>query len=257
MIRSPAFASHQSGLSLIELMVAVVLSSVLLLGVVEVFNNSSRTDRTGAALADLQDDARVAMEFLKRDIRRSGYLGCADPQTGVSGNNFDFPEDGISTATANSITLNYAAPAFATVGPSATASTGTSKKYLLTDCQSVALFDGELEGTDKVRSKNDANDNSITGYPATSNLHEFLTAAYSISGTELRRNSDALIGNVSALSFSYGITDDTGLTTWFSTLSGAQLGDISQVIINMTLTSTTDSAISKNFTTTVQLRNHL
>jgi type IV pilus assembly protein PilW len=254
--RSFTIAKYQLGLSLIELMVAVVLSSLLLLGVVELFANTSRTDRSGAALADMQDDARVAMEFLKRDMRRAGYIGCADPQTGVSGNDFDFPEDGVSLATANSITLNYAAPNFAVMGPSATTASGTTKKYLLTDCQSVALFDGEINGG-SVRSAKDGNDNSISGFPSDSHVHELSSITYSLNGDELRRSTDALIGNVSALAFSYGITDAGGTTTWSNSVATSALPDISQVKISLTLTGNTDAAISKTFTTIVQLRNRL
>jgi type IV pilus assembly protein PilW len=236
-------------------MIAVLITTVLMLGVLELYSNTSITDRSSAALADMQDDARVAMEFIKRDIRRAGYLGCADPQTGVSGNGFDFPEDGISQATASSISINYAAPSFAVVDPSSTAASGSTKKYLLTDCQSVALFDGEIDGT-TAKSAKDADDNSISGFPADSHLHEMTAITYNVNGTELRRGTDSLIGNVTALSFSYGVTDASG-TTWTNSVGAASLSDINQVKIDLTLIGSSDNAISRTFTSIVQLRNRL
>ena len=57
----------QAGLSLIELMVAILISSLLLLGVLELYLNSSRADRTSNQLARIQENGRLVMELISRE----------------------------------------------------------------------------------------------------------------------------------------------------------------------------------------------
>ncbi|HHJ80722.1 MAG TPA: hypothetical protein ENJ65_03720 [Candidatus Tenderia electrophaga] len=66
----------QHGLSLIELMIAVALSIVLTLGVIQIFMSSKQTSRVQNSLARLQESARFALDLLAHDIRMAGQLGC-------------------------------------------------------------------------------------------------------------------------------------------------------------------------------------
>ncbi|MGI0117280.1 PilW family protein [Zooshikella sp. RANM57] len=63
----------QSGLSLIELMIALVLGLLLLAGVLQVFLGSSQTYRLTGDLARAQENGRFALDMLTRDIRMAGY----------------------------------------------------------------------------------------------------------------------------------------------------------------------------------------
>ena len=67
---------RQRGLSLIELMIALLLGSLLTLGVVNVFIANQESTRVQNALSRLQQYGRVAVEFLNKDVRRAGYQGC-------------------------------------------------------------------------------------------------------------------------------------------------------------------------------------
>lgn len=69
------FAKRQSGLSLIELMIAITLSLLLIAGVLQIFLSSKQTYSTNTALARVQESGRFAMEFLTQDIRNIGYKG--------------------------------------------------------------------------------------------------------------------------------------------------------------------------------------
>ena len=53
----------QQGLSLVELMIALLLSSLLILGVMTLYLDSDRTARTSQALARLQDSGRIAVSY--------------------------------------------------------------------------------------------------------------------------------------------------------------------------------------------------
>lgn len=68
-------AARQTGLSLIELMIAITLSSLLMLGVVQIFLSSKATYTSNQALSAIQESGRFAIELLARDIRNTGYKG--------------------------------------------------------------------------------------------------------------------------------------------------------------------------------------
>jgi type IV pilus assembly protein PilW len=69
------FYARQKGLSLVELMVALSLSTFLMLGVMQVFLSSKQTYITNAALSRVQENGRFALDFLSFDIRNAGYKG--------------------------------------------------------------------------------------------------------------------------------------------------------------------------------------
>lgn len=71
----PMSFQRQRGLSLVELMVAMALSLLLMLGVIQIFLSSKQTYSTNSALSRVQESGRFAMEFLTQDIRNTGYKG--------------------------------------------------------------------------------------------------------------------------------------------------------------------------------------
>jgi len=66
----------QKGLTLIELMIAIVVGLILVAGVIQVFVANKQTYRITDAQSRLQDNARFALEILTRDIRSAGFSGC-------------------------------------------------------------------------------------------------------------------------------------------------------------------------------------
>lgn len=72
----PAALASQRGLSLIELMVALVLSLLLMLGLVEIFGSTRAAFGASSGLARAQENSRFALDFLRRDTRMAGHLGC-------------------------------------------------------------------------------------------------------------------------------------------------------------------------------------
>lgn len=67
---------RQSGLSLVELMIALALGLVLTLGVTQVFLGSNKTYRTNDAIGFLQENLRFSMSRISREARMAGYYGC-------------------------------------------------------------------------------------------------------------------------------------------------------------------------------------
>lgn len=69
----------QQGLSMVELMVTLLISSLLMLGVFEIFLSSNQNNRYAHANARVQENGRLALDILTRNLRMAGYQGCIDP----------------------------------------------------------------------------------------------------------------------------------------------------------------------------------
>lgn len=78
--RQTVVRGRARGLSLIELMVAILLSSILVLGLVEVFAASRSAYQLSQGVARAQENSRFAMDFLLRDLRMVGHTGCVNDQ---------------------------------------------------------------------------------------------------------------------------------------------------------------------------------
>ncbi|MGI9331790.1 MAG: PilW family protein [Gammaproteobacteria bacterium] len=73
---TPRVRLVRSGLSLVELMVALVIGSILMIGVITLFVSSRANYRFNTELSQAQDTARFAMDTLLADLRMAGYFGC-------------------------------------------------------------------------------------------------------------------------------------------------------------------------------------
>jgi type IV pilus assembly protein PilW len=63
------------GMSLIELMIALLISAVIIFGATTVYNQSRRTYGESESVARLQETARYAMSIIEPDVRMSNYFG--------------------------------------------------------------------------------------------------------------------------------------------------------------------------------------
>lgn len=87
----------QRGLSLVELMIAMALSLLLMLGVTQVFLASKNSYVTNGALAELQENARFAMDAMAFDLRNLGFKGaCLSSFDNASGSDSQIYSLGIS-----------------------------------------------------------------------------------------------------------------------------------------------------------------
>nr|WP_083838883.1 PilW family protein [Ectothiorhodospira sp. PHS-1] len=67
--------SHQHGLTLVEMMVAITLSLILTAGMVHIFTGSSQTYRLNEAVSRVQENGRFAIDQLTWDLRQAGFRG--------------------------------------------------------------------------------------------------------------------------------------------------------------------------------------
>ncbi|MGB5511339.1 MAG: PilW family protein [Woeseiaceae bacterium] len=69
--------SRQSGVTLIELMIAMLIGAFLVGGILQIFAAARQTYRVHDATSRMQESGRMALEVLARDIRMADFWGCA------------------------------------------------------------------------------------------------------------------------------------------------------------------------------------
>jgi len=76
-----ALKSTQAGLTLLELMIALALSSFLLLGVFQIFKANITSSHLQTGYSRVQENGRMGIELISRDIRMADSRGCVTATT--------------------------------------------------------------------------------------------------------------------------------------------------------------------------------
>ena len=88
-MNAPARSSVRSaaGFSLVEIMVAMLVSLFLLAGVFQLYLGNQQTSRLGSGVGDLQQTGQFALDELAGNLRMAAFQGCADANAvGVTAN---------------------------------------------------------------------------------------------------------------------------------------------------------------------------
>ena len=67
---------RQRGVTLVELMIALVIGLLVTVAMLKVYVDASRMYRFNEGLARVQENGRFALEFIRRDARVAGFWGC-------------------------------------------------------------------------------------------------------------------------------------------------------------------------------------
>lgn len=86
----------QSGLSLVEIMVALVISVFLLGGIIQVYMGNKASYRFSDASSRIQENGRFALDAITTDVRLAGFFGCVNTRQ-----NADLIQNHLNTASAN------------------------------------------------------------------------------------------------------------------------------------------------------------
>jgi len=195
-------APDNSGFTLVELMITLVISTILMASVYTVFLAQQRSATAQQDLAIIQQDLRAAMQILTRDIRMAGF----DP---TSTKNFGFvrtdtfTNEGALTENVNTTNLGLA-------------------------CTSDLDGDGVLDTTAE-----DVDGNGTT------DLREIEQVAYRFNAAtnQLQRYSTTtgatewqdVADNIEAIEFWYQLSD----TTWTLAPTAAQIANIRSVRVSI------------------------
>lgn len=175
----------QRGVGMIEVMVAMVLGAMVVIGVIQVFTANRLTFRMQDGMAITQEGGTFAVDFISRDVLRGGLRMTDAPGTGLNEFSFDW------TATADGV-----------AGANDTLAVVYSPDNVLTDGDDVALCTGDTV-TDPARIRNrywvsDANELMCQG-------DNYTGGAYVPVGT-----AQALVSNVESFQVLFGV--DTRVT---------------------------------------------
>lgn len=86
MVMQKSTARKQKGLSLVEIMIAMLLGLFLTGGIMQIFASSRMTYKVHEATSRMQETGRMAIEVLARDIRMADFWGCASDLGNVVNN---------------------------------------------------------------------------------------------------------------------------------------------------------------------------
>jgi len=82
------FAQRQTGLSLIELMVALAIGSFLMIGAIQIYNQSREAFVINESIARVQETAQFAMDTIEADIRMASNWGRSSRGLAIEGRSF-------------------------------------------------------------------------------------------------------------------------------------------------------------------------
>ena len=83
--RFASVPGRAAGLTLVELLVAMTIGLVLIVGATQVYVDSHAAYAVNETTARLQENARYAMSVLEPDLRMSGYWGLTNVSDGIGG----------------------------------------------------------------------------------------------------------------------------------------------------------------------------
>jgi prepilin-type N-terminal cleavage/methylation domain-containing protein len=126
---------ENKGVTLIELMVALVISAVLVAGTYSIFISQQRTYIAQDQIVAAQQDGRAALTIMAKDIRMAGMLTGTGGFSNCTGNQVytftDAITPGNNTASPDQITVVYAAEEFIIGGSSVSVSNVNNKTVTL------------------------------------------------------------------------------------------------------------------------------
>ena len=256
------------GFTLIEMLVAMTISSVLLGATIMVFNQQRDTITNESTKTNLRSLGRVAMAELSKEIRRAGYgfpPGQAAGITAATSTSLTFNADsdnvvttlnttvaaGESSLIVNQVNNNgtLADPAFTAGDNIVVFNIGDFTVWETLAIQSISGTTLSLTGT--TANAYDAEDKIL--------IHKYHTFSYvhdSVNNV-INQTFDGganipVVGNVNSLTFTYFDANDAALT---SPLSAADRANIRKAQIDLVLQDPDNSDVSVTFKTDIFFRN--
>jgi len=270
---------RERGLTLVELMVAMALGLVILIGVVYVFAGSRASYRHQESYSAVQESGRIALELMGRDLRMAGHTGCGnlgflrhvsapvnnppleadvsfDDATAITGT------DNVA-GTPDLVTLVAGSADFTTLTsmPSPNEMELTSVAALGTVNPGDLLLLSDCVWTEVVVVQAVAGNTITLNPPPTQQYRpgtvvmrrEWIQYTVNPATRELQRNGVAIAGSVTDMQLRYGVGDTTRSATNYVTNPTA-VTPTSIVAIKVDLTIA-DGNVNRPFSTTVTLRN--
>ncbi|MEW6161756.1 MAG: prepilin-type N-terminal cleavage/methylation domain-containing protein [Nitrospirota bacterium] len=245
---TPSDREHLTGFTLVELMIAMVISLIVLAGIYNVFISSNRSYFIQESLTDMQQNARASIEFMARELINAVVIEEIDTTAGNSSITFytdgDDVDVGVSTGSNTNTTLN-----------------DTTKSWTPNEWQNkiVAIVDGAGKGQTKPISSNTSNQSTLsenwTTVPDSTSVYHVDVEKKGFS----RTSNDNVLRYTKGGSVNQPFTDN--ITNLTLTADDPDINNIKKIDIQLTArTSRTDPNMNNQYhyytvNTSVKLRN--
>ncbi|MFJ3371873.1 PilW family protein [Pseudomonas sp. NPDC086251] len=231
-----------SGFGLIELLIALALSLIVVLGVAQVFIAAKNTYVSQNTAASIQEDARFVLSKMIQEIRMVGMFGCLGTITDASATG-DFNANQITPINWDNANLKLTLVS-ADVGGSGGAPTWT----VVSDCRNTATA---YTGVRAPASGQQA-------FPIRRLIYSLKNGQLTMGAGSGTPSQFVLVDNVSAFNVSFGLASsatDTAASSYST--NPADPARIRSVRLTLTLTDPNNRVRNQTFNVVAALRNRL
>lgn len=242
---------QSSGFGLIELMVALALGLIVLLGVTQIFISAKNTYLAQNAAASMQEDARYGLSKMLQEVRMVGMFGCLNTITpdasALLAGWVDpslSPAISYSTSTTGGVTTQVLTMVTGDVGANGGAPTWT----ILTDCLTLSTVYGGAKAAAAGQ----------IAVPIRKVIYTYNSSTKQLT-TTLNGTAYVLLSNVSGFAVMFGVTSGTTVPSPVTsyTFAPGTPAQIRSVRISLTLTDPNGRLADRTFTAAAAIRNRL
>ena len=222
---------HQQGFSIVEILVAMLIGLVLMVGSIDVLLSNKQTNSLQIALSKIQQNGRSAINVLSTDIRMADYSGCySDLANGL--------ENTLNNPTSFAWDLSNTVQGFNNV----------SASFTVSDANSGGVISSIVEGTDVLVIKGMAD-----GVPISSNPDN---STFTIAETLNNLNAGEILVvadcEQASMFQTSSVASTGGVTTILHTASGVTPGNNTAFVTN---SFGTDAEIARLTSTVYYIKN--
>ncbi|MFZ3283437.1 PilW family protein [Pseudomonas sp.] len=233
---------HQRGFGLIELLIALALGLIIVLGVVQIFIAAKNTYVSQNSAAAMQEDARFVLSKMIQEIRMVGMFGCLGTITDSSSAG-DFNAAQIAPINWDNANLKLTLVT-ADIGSGG----GTPTWTVVSDCRNSATAYTGLR----------AAASGQIAFPIRRLIYSFSNNQILMGTGSGTPTQQALVNNVSAFNVTFGLASsatDAAASTYSANPSDP--ARIRSVRLSLTLTDPNSRVATQTFNVVAALRNRL
>lgn len=266
------------GVTLVELMIVTLMMGIVTMAIFSLYQSTQRTASTQDEVVELQQNLRVGMDQIARDIRNAGFMIAGDPISVASANALTL-QTGSTNGKMARITVAFNSPANdATATRDVTVASADMVDFFVSGASGdwvriirppnqAQPLDDTFQVSSKDRDvpklvlKDFVTATAVSYQPgdiivrvSSSSGSALRTIAYSLSGTDLQRNdgvsTEVVASGINSLAFGYLLDDGT------ESSAPATLADIQAVRVTLTgQASTVEGTKNRSLTSVIKLRN--
>ncbi|QKV62448.1 prepilin-type N-terminal cleavage/methylation domain-containing protein [Pseudomonas sp. 43A] len=233
---------HQRGFGLIELLIALALGLIIVLGVVQIFIAAKNTYVSQNSAAAMQEDARFVLSKMIQEIRMVGMFGCLGSITDSSSAG-DFNASQITPISWDNASLKLTLVT-ADIGSGG----GTPTWTVVSDCRNSATAYTGLRSAASGQ----------IAFPIRRLIYSFSNNQILMGTGSGTPTQQVLVNNVSAFNVTFGLASsatDVAASTYSANPSDP--ARIRSVRLSLTLTDPNSRVATQTFNVVAALRNRL